>query len=180
MEEKTVVTLELTSIELSIAKMVGMERYNESVAQRLTNSYGSSLDPKVRIQRDISGASGEMAAAKAFGLYWPAGVNTYHSPDFGQNVQIRTGSEDFHSLIVRSNDSSNEIYIFVIDHAPKFSLMGWMFGHEAKKDCYLRAAAKRPASWFVPQLDLHDIVDATRRILRVTYVPKVKLGVVSS
>jgi hypothetical protein len=105
---------------------------------------------------NVVGAQGEMAAAKALGIYWPASVNAgKEEPDFGDNWQVRTLASHHYDLIVRDNDRDDHRYLLVTGDGPEFVVHGWILGVDAKNPEWRRDRGDRnaPAFW-VPQTEL--------------------------
>lgn len=143
------VTLERA--EVTQAAIIGVDRFMESRAKgrqhNLPVKPGDDL-----LSLDIKGAMGEMAYAKARGLYYEPRVNTFKEADFGSNVQIRTGAEEGHSLIIRKTDNPEHFYVLVIGSAPTFRVVGWIKGADAMAQAaWLKDWAGRSEAWFVPQ-----------------------------
>lgn len=108
---------------------------------------------------DCCAAFAEFAVAKWLGQPEPDGVNTWHAPDVGDDVQVRSigltepggVSPDKKCLIVRKND--DPAHRFVLVHVPMtgekvrtMQLLGWIPGKAAQVDAFWRTDA-----WFVPR-----------------------------
>jgi len=144
----------LSKTELLQGGICGIRRRTESVRQNLRGSkvadsgWGS----------DVEGALSEMAFCKATGVYWEPTVNTFKAPDVGDLIQIRGTSYQEGRLIVRSGDDGQHIFVLVTIYRDQFRVVGWMFGHEAKKSHYIHNPNSRGADcYMVPQNDLHEI-----------------------
>lgn len=151
----------LTDSELLMAANVGVMRRISSIKQKLKNIMKISEYEKWGI--DICGAFGEMAVAKALGLYWEGGVDTFKAPDIG-TFQVRSSRHENGRLIVRNNDKDEDIFILVVGKAPNYEIVGWIKGAEAKCDAYLDDPNNLRPAWFVPQEDLHPISELKERI----------------
>jgi len=146
--------IELTKAELEIAKLVGKLR---SEISKKNNLIPGAEYKGNREYIDIIGAAGEMAVAKLLGVYWTAGINTFHGSDLGINIQVRTARKKGYSLIVRDSDNDQHAYILVISQPPRYHIIGWLWGYECKQSEYWRAPNNRPGAWFVPQDKLKNI-----------------------
>jgi hypothetical protein len=137
----------LTPSEMEMAIAVGTLRTKESMRLNLdrSKSYLQS-----QFEKDIQGAAAELAYCKFRGKFWPGGVGTYKDPDAGLVTQVRSTTLEDGSLIVRSNDDPNHIYVLVIGSLPKFRVAGWIKGQDARRSEYFRNPNGRDPAWFVP------------------------------
>jgi hypothetical protein len=95
---------------------------------------------------NINGAIGEAAVAKALGIWFEPTINTFDRvPDVGP-YQVRC-MKDF---IIRPRDKPEQIYIWVTNHCPFYDVMGWIYGHEARRPEWEGGFPPRPKAWFVP------------------------------
>jgi hypothetical protein len=109
---------------------------------------------------DCCAAYGEFAVAKFLGLPEPDGVNTWHAPDVGDRIQVRSigitepggPPPETKSLIVRPNDSPHHVFVLVwVDmtaarETRDCRILGFMEGGDAQLHAWWREDA-----WFVPQ-----------------------------
>ena len=102
---------------------------------------------------DIEGAAGEMAVAKLLKRYWGGDVNTFHAGDVGR-VQVRSTELEDGCLIVRPADPVADTFVLVVGRAPRFRVVGYISGQEARQERWWRAPNGRPGAWFVPQSEL--------------------------
>lgn len=143
----------LTPIEIEISLLVARTRYSESRKMGLIEKTYLENSSEV----DEIGAAGELAVAKYLGLYWYAGVNTFHGPDIEPNIQVRTVKNINHSLIIRPADSKEHVYYLVLNQTPKFTILGWTYGKIVCRDVFWKAPNGGPGAWFIPQSELrHD------------------------
>jgi hypothetical protein len=106
---------------------------------------------------DIEGAAGEIAAAKALGVYWGASVNTFKVGGDVGGLEIRTRSKSEYELLIRDNDPDDSIFVLVTGRSPNFEVVGWMKGKDAKREEWKQTHGGRPPAYFVPQSELHSI-----------------------
>lgn len=125
----------------------------------LTNAYGMDKSPEdIQWYRDIIGACGECAVAKALNVYWLAGINQRkEEPDVGENTQVRYSTNPSLGMVVRQNDPDHFRYVHVSGSIPTFTVHGWIKGVEAKREEWFKDVGGRgkPAYW-VPQSFLHS------------------------
>lgn len=141
-------TVTLTSMEMLMACLVGVRRNIESIEQKLHANHGFMGNAW---EIHIEGACAEMAVAKVLENYWGGPVNTFKDADIGQKIQVRSTQYKTGCLIVRKDDSSDDIYYLVTGIAPTYIIRGWLYGRDARKKKWLQAPAGRPPAWFVPQ-----------------------------
>lgn len=144
----------LTIGELHLAAQNGCLRQIESIVKGLPDKHGFEGSGW---NIHIEGAAGEIAAAKALGIYWGGSVNTFRSQNDIGKFEVRTATQSNYRLIVREQDKDSNVYILVTGSAPSFDVRGWVYGKEAKVHKYLNAPVGRPAAYFVPQSDLRSI-----------------------
>lgn len=102
----------------------------------------------------VEGALGELAVAKALGMYWSGSINGFRAPDVGQSIQVRTRSRHDYDLIVRDSDADEAAFVLVTGSAPEYHVRGWMRGALAKRDEYRQEHGGRPPAYFVPAAHL--------------------------
>jgi len=139
--------------EMTTAALVGASRALESKTRGLKDRHGFSGGCW---ETQIEGAAGEMAAAKAMGLYWDGSVNAFRKPDL-PGIQVRTRSQHGYDLIVRPDDSPDDLYVLVTGKMPEYQIHGWIRGSDAMQDRWLKEHGDRPPAYFVPQDALQPI-----------------------
>lgn len=139
--------------ELLQASEIGRMRKIHSLSKGLSNNHGFSGNGW---NEDIEGACAEQAVAKALGIYWDGGIDTYKAGDVGP-YQVRWTPSHSNSLIVRKQDNSQAVYILVTGMCPAYTLQGWVRGGEAQRPEWLRDYNGRPPAWFVPTGSLHPM-----------------------
>lgn len=146
--------IELTPIEIAIAANVGIIRRVASIQKGLVDQLHSRKSNPWQV--DIEGACAEQACAKALGLHWGAGVNTFKAPDLGGNIQVRSTTS--RSLIIRDRDPDEDIFVLIVGQAPRYEIVGWILGKDGKNPLWRKDANNigRPA-YFVPQDKLNPI-----------------------
>lgn len=150
--------VKLTTMEMLIATSLGTARHMQSVSR--TPTRGQSKDTS--LDSHIVGAMGEMAAAKAMGIYPGFTVNNFDGPDMGKDIQIRACREG--RLIIAKHDKSDQKYVLVTGHAPELNVVGWIWGGDAKSEQWLfDPKNNRPPAYFVPSKELYPIEEIHAR-----------------
>lgn len=152
----TPIEIELTNIEAAMAAMVGVARQHGAV-EGGKSSFGGPL----RVDREygihVIGALGEMAAAKALGVYFDATVGTFKSRPDLEGIEVRTRTNHDWDLLVRDNDDPEAVFLLVTGDTRAFKVWGWAYGHEAMQDRYVQTYGGRRPAFFMPKADLHPL-----------------------
>lgn len=142
--------------EVRLAAQVGLERAMRSL---IRDSAPAAPDPRKSAREGwwregIEGACGELAVAKALGVYWNGSIDTYKlGGDVGE-LQVRTRSRANYDLIIRDRDRDEDIFILVVGTAPRFRIVGRIRGRDGKRDQWRRAHGGMAPAYFVPQCAL--------------------------
>lgn|SRR5262245_13193766 len=147
-------TITLTWSEVRIAALVGCQRHVEALSRQLQNRQRAD-DDGWRIH--IEGAAGEMAAARALGMYWPMTVNTFRSAGDVGRIEVRTRSRADYQLIIRDDDRDQAPFVLVRGQIPTFDVVGWTYGGHGKRPEWLRAYGGREAAYFIPDAALRAL-----------------------
>jgi hypothetical protein len=105
------------------------------------------------------GAMGEMAFAKARGLWFGFGLGLFKCPDVG-NVHVRTRTKNTYDLHIRPDDPQDAVFVLVtVDWPGKadFTVHGWILAKDARRPEWLQTYGNRPPAWFVPQSALKPL-----------------------
>lgn len=152
--------------ETMIAAYIGSCRQAGALNEGKRDKHGATADKAWSMH--IEGAAGELAAAKALGIYWPATVGTYRdAPDLA-NLEVRTRSRHDYDLIIREDDPDETIYVLVTGRCPEFQVHGWLYAGEGKQEQWLQTYGNRRPAWFVPQGALRPIEHLHEQIDRRT------------
>lgn len=142
----------LTDMEMRIAALLGVERHVQSASRKTTRGQAAETS----LQSHIVGASGEIAVAKALGLYPGFTVNNFKEPDIEPNIQVRSAIKG--RLILSDKDNPFQKYVFVLGFAPNLEVAGWVWGYDAQiKKWFLDPNNGRPPAYFVPKEALKPI-----------------------
>ena len=152
-----VIEITLTEQEALQAAIVGVQRHYRCEIRGSKQMHGFETAQIDSLANDVHGAGGEIAAAKALKLYWPATVDTFDKPDIGENTQVRTAQKDNYCLIIRETAKDHEIYVHVTGRLPFYKVWGYIKAIDAKKDKYKKAPNNREPAWFIPAEDLKAI-----------------------
>lgn len=151
----TVIPVTLTVAEARLAAAVGVERQLQALQQHLAHRNGAADTWTLHIE----GAAGELAAAKALGVYWPATVGTFHREgDLGPGVEVRTRARHDYDLILRDDDNPESAYILVTGTLPHYRVHGWARMQDVLPE-HRKTHGDRPAAWFLPACVLHPLAD---------------------
>lgn len=155
--------VELEPYEFNQGARAALDRYTASVARGDKQGHGCEEDWQITLTRDIIGALGELAFAKGCNRFWSGSVGTYKAGDVGE-IQVRTCTKPGHCLIVREDDADDDRFVLVRmeegTRRPRFHLVGWVYGREAKQPQYRRAPVGRPPAYFVPDSALRSLKTA--------------------
>lgn len=154
--------IHLKAQEVFDAALVGIRRRIQSRQQGRTpvnHMPGDSVYEGWGI--DVEGAVAERALAKALGLYWAGLTGSRHAdPDDADvgRLQVRTTYHRQGCLIIRADDNPDQPYILMVGDAIRgYEVAGWLWGHEAQQEQYLKNPNGAGEAWFVPQSDLHPV-----------------------
>ena len=151
MVNDTGIWVKLEKAEVLQATIVAVERMMESIAKGLEHKPPMKQEDNA-LAYNIEGACGELAYAKARGIYYEPRVNTFKAPDFGSNVQIRTRSDHNYDLLIRDNDKPDHYYVLVTGTLPTYRIVGYILGADAMaQPAWRKNWGGRGEAWFVPQ-----------------------------
>lgn len=143
------IDVQLTNAELFQGAIVGVFRHIQAISKGLRDKHG--FDGETGWHVHIEGALGELALAKALGVYGGLTAATFHAPDIG-DLYVRTRTLDHWDLLVRPNDPSDAIFALVVGSSGKYRVVGYISGRDAKRQEWFKTLTPgRPAAYFVPQ-----------------------------
>lgn len=164
-----VVTLEWWELELAAA--VGVRRQAAALRSHLTNQRHVPEGTGLRVPVDdlwlnIVGACGELAAAKACGVYWDGSVDTFRrGGDLGPGWQVRTSLRPPGRLLIRPQDRDDDVFILVVGLCPwQLRVAGWITANEGRRVGKTEGYNGLPPACFVCPGALHPIVDLITEI----------------
>ena len=149
-DSRLVVTL--TALEIGIAAGIGCTRQIESRSQRRVDHSGKGVE--LLWEHDINGAIGEYVVAKSLNVFPDVRLGTFKLPDIGK-LQVRTTLYDNGCLLIRTNDSSDDMYALVVGVRNEFftyRIAGCLRGYDAMQPQWLTDKGNgREPQYFVPQ-----------------------------
>ncbi len=109
----------------------------------------------------VEGCLGEMAAAKALGVYWAGSLGALRVPDI-KGYQVRTAPRQGLSLIAHREDADDAKFLLVVGTAPSYCLAGWILGRDAKRAEWWRDPVGGRPAFFVPSSALRPMTELER------------------
>lgn len=140
--------VELSWAEVEMAAHVGARRQIDSLRRGLPDKHGyegSGWD------NHVEGAMGEITVAKALGRYWNGSIGTFKSGGDVGKIQVRCRSKLDYDLIIRTDDRDADWFVLVLGRCPRYWVVGYISGAEAKQEQWLQNHGGRPPAYFVPQ-----------------------------
>lgn len=139
----------LTVMEAQDGARIGCARRIESMDSKREQPLGYNSSDAWR--NDIEGACAEFAYCKAMNIHWSRSINTFKDADCGNLTQVRWTHHVNGSLIVRDGDPDDHCYVLVVGACPSYRIIGWIKGHHAKNNDYLKSPGELEPAYFVPQ-----------------------------
>jgi len=153
--------VELTQYEAMMAGGVGFRRQFQAMIRKDQPRFGEQY-PGQLWYNHIAGACAEMAVAKAMGLYWGGGVDTFNSEDLeGTGCEVRFSPSGRPKVMPRDT----RIVIAVVGLSPSittFSILGWLRAEQAKREQW--KSDSLPLCYFPPVNAWHPINELRRMI----------------
>ena len=152
------VQITLSQTELLTAGMQGLFRRLKAIEKQRDNQ---GVPFNQLWESDIIGSMGEMVIAKWLDKFWSPQVGELDS-ETGDvaGLQVRTtGYRDGH-LWMSKHDNPDHIFVLVRgDNSVKQSwwIVGWVYGHEGKKEEYWSSKLRNRYAYWIPQSVLHPI-----------------------
>ena len=159
--------IKLDLYEITTASQTGLLRVTESMKQNKEWNHGYKGTLEDKISKSISGAMAEIALCIYLKIPFEFHTNVGAAPDVkykNYNIQVRSQTvkkNNNNSLIIRPGGvKPNEIYVFVLSEAPKFTIKGFINSSAViGKDDYLTDFnLARPKVWAVPLKILSPIL----------------------
>ena len=145
----------LTAYEMSMAANVGLQRQIAALTDRRPDRHGCK--PEDGWNMHVEGACGEMAVAKALGVYWSGSVDTFKVGGDVGSLQVRTTRYPDGKLIVRNSDRDTDVFLLVTGENGHYFVRGWLFGSECKRKEWHDNPGSREPAFFVPQTALNPL-----------------------
>ena len=127
-----IVVMTPTDGELNIGGHVGLLRMLSALRRKRKQQYGLTDDQG--LFQHINGAIGEQMTAKHLGVYWSGDIDKIDgAADVGECYQVRATDLRNGKLITHPKDNGHQPFILARILLPDVHLVGWLWGHEAKR-----------------------------------------------
>lgn len=157
------IAVKLTYAEVQAAALTGVQRHVESLKAGHQNRYAANKDNAWQL--DIQGALGEMAVAKALGIFWSHSVNAFKAPDVG-TLHVRSSTNADAPLIVRPGDDQAAAFVLVTGSDNVWTVHGWIRASAARRDEWRGNPGGYGEAWFVPQQALTPLTPGNTEVDR--------------
>ena len=165
--------VQLSSAELAQCVIQAMTRMTASRYADRNQARSVNRTWFQHLKDELVGVIAENGYCKWKGIYPSREVDTFHRvADTADGAEIRSITNANNCLIVRNDDPKERPYVLVlVDSNAVCSMLGWVYGYEARQDKWLRDPGGKRASWFVPQESLRPIesLRADRRAANGTH-----------
>lgn len=149
------ITVTLSYGEQVAAATIGVQRQLEAIRAGRPDTHGFE---GLGWDLHVEGAAGELALAKACGVYWPASVNTFRDGEDVTGYEVRTRSKPYYDLILRPNDDPEKRYVLITGKMPVYQIRGWILGKDGMQEQFWRTIANsREPAYFIPALSLTPV-----------------------
>jgi hypothetical protein len=120
----------------------------------------------------MQSAGAEKAVGKRLNIDWHASINTFHDgvADVGGRIEVRyrrkrkrpldhqeEEEEESPDLIVREDDHEDRAYVLVRGALPKYEIVGWIWGRDAKRPEFWKNPGGHEPAFFVPEEHLRPV-----------------------
>lgn len=145
----------LNAAEAKVATVIGT--YRETTSQERGFRDGSHRPQSASLEQNVDAAGAEMAASKLTGCRWNMTVGEdLTEPDLWPYVEVRHTTFKNGGLIIRSKDKPERLFILVVGTLPRYRVIGWIRGEEARRDEH-----RWKDAWKVPQSGLTRFNEGT-------------------
>ena len=145
--------IELTLYEMEMAATVGLKRRADSIAKKRKGHKRGSWS------KDIEGACAEYVVAKALDKCWNGSVNTFKEIADVGDIEVRHTELTDGSLIIRTGDDPEAVYVLVTGACPTFKIRGWIKAKDGMDRKYMKNPGNAGVAFFVPFDMLNKIED---------------------
>lgn len=152
----------LTPPELYFAANMGVLRQCTNLRDGRVDAHGLPLRDEKGWFYSILGCCGELAVAKALGIYWSGNLGDLKADDVGE-LQVRTSTKKLARLIIRDTDRSDRVFVLVCGLPPELIIHGWVKAGDAKRMEEFRTdPGEREPAFFIPRDALRPIAELRR------------------
>ena len=145
--------IQLSPKEIILAATAGIMRQVENLGRSARPKYGAGRQNDWQLH--IEGCLAEYATAKALGRF-PSGFGPYASSDISGSVEVRRAQRGGR-LILHRDDHDDAPYVLVCGVNGNYDIVGWVFGHEGKREAYWADPSGGRPAFFVPTHALRPI-----------------------
>ena len=160
------IVITLTWSEICLASHVATMRRVQNMKLGTARRYGDDDFDGVW-QTDVISCMAEMGLAKHLDRFWSGAIGNYGAADVGLHHQVRSTEWAGGRLILHPDDSDAMPYVLARVRQNKVMLVGWVYGHEGKRQDWWSAPQAHPnrVAFFVPNDELHDITELPSKAL---------------
>jgi len=139
MNDGSTVSVKLSPGEMMMSALAGVMREVHAVNKGRQDT--KTPEGKVRTgwQNHAEGCLAEMAVAKWLGVYWNPDIGGVGKGDVGE-IEVRATAVESYRLTVFDDDPGDKPVVSVVGEVGKYTLRGWVFGHEGKTPEYKKQA----------------------------------------
>lgn len=151
--------IKFTSRERNEVLEEANRRQQVNEAKGLSGRNGGPATGELALKYHKLGCAGEMAVAIYLGMkdfLWLDKTPHKGSWDLPFFIDVKTRTHHWHDLIVQKDDTPGKNYWLVIIENKKIFLKGWIYGHEAFEDEYIKDPAGGRSAYFIPQHVLRE------------------------
>jgi hypothetical protein len=148
------VQVELTPGELRLAVVVGAER--KLYGDRRRADGRASARPEHYVEdvtwdQEIEAAAAELAVCRWRGRFWLAATNGGKVVGDSGGFQVRWTEHELGHLLVYPEDEREDPFVLVVGRTPRLTIVGWIYGEQARREEWWRDKGVKSPSWWVPQ-----------------------------
>lgn len=162
------IEIELRALHIEFAETLARRRQSAAIKRMRPARNGAPFDGSDALQYHRLGCFGE-AAAKVFlnPVTWNAfAADVSDLPDLDDFIDVKTCRKASYRLIVQQDSPPNWASLLVCsERHPIYTMVGWAWGHEAKKPEHWCDPNGDGYAFFVPQRLLHppeELIDVLR------------------
>ena len=155
-----IVKIKLDQNDQDRAVEEGTKRRMHNIAKKRMQRNNFLGSEKQKLDNDIVGAIGELAAARYLNLEHHIFVEPERikgSIDLPPNIDVKCPRGHNRRLIIYLNDNPKKIFVLATYKGQEVWLHGWTYGHRVMKDCFLEDPVGGRPAYFVRPSVLHPI-----------------------
>ena len=146
--------------QVKFADSVARRRQDAAERRRRQSVNGGASEGEEAFYNHILGCRGE-AACKLWlnPISWQAYAERISNlPDLGDFIDVKAVENPKHRLLVQAEAKTHWAYVLALGHRhPRWEMVGWCWGSEAKKREYWRDPKGGRPAYFVPRERLRPI-----------------------